>query len=92
MYYANQDLLEGFSILKLRGGGDDSIWFTAFAFKKATLAAEAYLSRVVTWADMEQQSINSFEELGATSKDITTFQYNDGKQSAVSRQWPEVYD
>ena len=41
---------------------------------------------------MEQQSINSFEELGATSKDITTFQYNDGKQSAVSRQWPEVYD
>ena len=82
MYNATEDFLEGFSMPKLRAGGQVAVLFTAFAFNEETGAAEGYMEfHDQIWSN---NLIDRFEELGATSVDIMTFQHNDGNQSAAS--------
>ena len=67
---------------KLRGGGQVPVLFTAFAFNEETGAAEGYVEfHDQIWSN---NLIDRFEELGATSVDVMTFQHNDGNHSAAS--------
>ena len=82
MYNASQGFLEGFSMQKARSAGPVPILFTAFAFNEGTGAAEGYMEFQDTiWSS---NLIDRFEEIGATSVDVMTFQHNDGNQSAAS--------
>ena len=82
MYHAIPGILEGFSMQKARGAGPVQILYAAFAFNESSGAAEGYMEfHDQIWSN---NLIDRFEELGATSVDVTTFQNNDGHLSAVS--------
>ena len=82
MYNASKDFLDGFSMPKLRGGGEVVINFTAFAFNEDSGAAEGYMEFQDTlWSN---NLVHRFEDLGASSVDFLSFQHNDGNHSAAS--------
>ena len=66
---------------KLRGGGQVPILHTSFAFNEESGAAEGYMEfHEQIWSN---NLIDRLEDLGAASVQITTFQHNDGNQSAA---------
>ena len=82
MYNANEDDIETFSLQKARGAGEVPIVFTQFALDGNTGTAEGFMEfHEQVWSHQIQAQ---WEQLGAASVTVLTFQNNDGNHSAAS--------
>jgi len=82
MYNADEDKLEAFSLQKARGAGDVPVVFTQYALNESTGTAEGFMDfQEQVWSHQIQ---TQWEQLGAASVTVLTFQHNDGNHSAAS--------
>jgi hypothetical protein len=82
MYNANEETLESFSLQKARESVEVPIIFTQYALNEITGMVEGFMEfHEPVWSHHIQAQ---WEQLGAASVTILTFQYNDGNHSAAS--------
>ena len=82
MYNADEDKLEAFSLQKARGAGEVPIVFTQYALNETTGTVEGFMEfQEQFWSHQIQ---TQWEQLGAASVTVLTFQHNDGNHSAAS--------
>jgi len=82
MYNAFKENLEDFSLPKVRESGEMPIVFTQYALNESTGTAEGFMDfQEQVWSHQIQ---SQWEQLGAASVTVLTFQHNDGNHSAAS--------
>ena len=82
MYNIWEGHLERFSLQKARESGDVPVVFTQYALNENTGTVEGFMEfQEQVWS---QQIQAQWEQLGAASVTVLTFQHNDGNHSAAS--------
>ena len=82
MYNAFKENLEDFSLPKARENGEMPTVFTQYALNESTGTAEGFMEfQEQVWSHQIQ---SQWEQLGAASVTVLTFQNNDGNHSAAS--------
>ena len=82
MYNAFKENLEDFSLPKTRENGEMPTMFTQYALNETTGTAEGFMDfQEQVWSHQIQ---TQWEQLGAASVTVLTFQHNDGNHSAAS--------
>jgi hypothetical protein len=82
MYNVHEDDIGAFSLQKARGAGQVPVVFTQYALNENTGTVEGFMEfQEQVWS---QQIQAQWEQLGAASVTVLTFQNNDGNHSAAS--------
>lgn len=82
MYNVHEDDIGAFSLQKARGAGQVPVVFTQYALNENTGTVEGFMEfQEQVWSHQIQAQ---WEQLGAASVTVLTFQNNDGNHSAAS--------